>query len=57
MNCAASLDQLGDFGHLGNNTFVAGGPVFVAGAWMWAGLVLGYRVEIKAGPVLAQGKQ
>ncbi len=59
VNCAAVVDhhcRVGDFGHLGVNTAMAGGAILGAGAWMQAGSALGYGVEIEAWHVLLPGE-
>ena len=59
VNCAAVVDHhchVGDFGHLGVNSAMAGGSVLGAAAWMQAGSALGYGVEIEAGHVLEPGE-
>ena len=59
LNCGAVVDhhcRVGDFGHLGVHSAMAGGSVLGRGAWMQAGSALGYGVKIDAGAILAPGE-
>lgn len=59
VNCGAVVDhhcQIGNYGHLGVNAAMAGGAILGALAWMQAGSVLGYGVEIAEGRVLMPGE-
>lgn len=58
VNCGAAVDHhasLEDLGHLGVNASMAGGTVQGSGAWMHAGVALGYEVKLAAGKVLVPG--
>ena len=59
VNCGAVVDhhaRVEDFGHLGVKASMSGGTLLARGAWMQAGAVLGYGVEIPAGVILLPGK-
>lgn len=55
VNCGAVADHhstVEDFGHLGVNASMAGCTVLGRGAWMQAGVALGYGVKVGVGEVL-----
>jgi len=59
VNCAAVVDhhcRIGNFGHVGVNAAMAGGAFLGDQAWMQAGSVLGYGVEIEVARVLSPGE-
>lgn len=59
VNCGAVVDHhaiVEDFGHLGVNASMAGGTSLGRGAWMQAGLALGYGVKIAPKTILVPGK-
>lgn len=58
LNSGAIVDhhcEVGDFGHLGVNTCMAGGSELGEGAWLHPGSSLGYRVKIPAWKIVASG--
>lgn len=55
VNCGAIIDhhaQVDDFGHLGVNACMAGGTRLGRGAWLQAGVALGYGANVLPGTVL-----